>query len=160
MARRRRLRKVFVRHAFPADVLRAIQSDDPALLDACIASSLDLLDVCDAGGSGLLHLAARYNALKVAQYLVEGWDYPADSWDLAGWEPVHEAVAGGHTEMIRLLYEVGADLESPTLDSPDGDGNTPLALAIVIAERRHVNPVEDPMVRAILALIRPKGSAR
>ena len=62
--------------------------------------------------------------------------------------------------MVRLLYDAGADLESPTFDGGGDDGLTPLALAVSIAKRGGVNPAQDRTVRAVLALIRPKGSAR
>lgn len=165
MARWKRRRKFTLRpvaatHLFPADVLRAIHDDDPRLLDDCIARSLDLLYISDAGGSTLLHLAARFNALKVAGYLFERWDFPTRAWDFAGWEAIHEAVSGGHVDMVRLLYEAGADLESQTFDDGGDDGRTPLTLAVMIAMGRGSNPAKDPTVRAVLALIRPKGSAR
>ena len=156
----RGLRRVCALHSFPAEVLRAIHDDDPVLLDDCIAGSFDLLDICDAGGSTLLHLAARFNALKVAKYLFDHWSFPVvEQWDFDGWTPVHEAVSGGHVEMIRLLYDAGVDLESATFNS-GGDGDTPLTLAMQIAEGCGVDPAKDPTVRTILALIRPKGSAR
>jgi len=43
------------------------------------------------------------------------------SADENGWQPIHEAAAGGHPEVIKMLIEYGADINAKT-----NDGDTPL----------------------------------
>lgn len=47
--------------------------------------------------------------------------------DKNGWMPIHEAARGGHVDVVKLLVEHGADINSRT---HEGTGHTPMALAV------------------------------
>lgn len=47
--------------------------------------------------------------------------------DKNGWMPIHEAARGGHVDVLKLLVEHGADINSRT---NSGTGSTPMNLAI------------------------------
>jgi hypothetical protein len=44
-----------------------------------------------------------------------------------GWQPIHEAARGGHTEVVKLLLQHGVDKNART--GPTGKGSSPLNLA-------------------------------
>jgi hypothetical protein len=46
--------------------------------------------------------------------------------DENGWQPIHEAAAGGHKQAVELLVNNGADVNTRTLG---GRGGTPLHIA-------------------------------
>ncbi|RTE81426.1 hypothetical protein BHE90_004097 [Fusarium euwallaceae] len=77
-----------------------------------------------------LYLAAFYNELDVAKLILSYHPdleikCPAEkSWDF-GYTALHVATSKGFTEMVRLLVEAGADLNSTT-----PIGGTPLILAV------------------------------
>lgn len=47
--------------------------------------------------------------------------------DKNGWMPIHEAARGGHVDVVKLLVEHGADINSRT---HAGTGSTPMNLAV------------------------------
>jgi prolyl 4-hydroxylase len=49
-----------------------------------------------------------------------------DNRDENGWQPIHEAAAGGHKKAVELLVNNGADMNTRTLG---GRGGTPLHIA-------------------------------
>lgn len=54
--------------------------------------------------------------------------------DRNGWQPIHEAARGGHTDAIRALVEFGADINART---NQGTGGTPLHVAITSLSEKH-----------------------
>jgi prolyl 4-hydroxylase len=48
--------------------------------------------------------------------------------DVNGWQPIHEASRGGHKEVVELLVQYGADINSRT--GKYSDGYSPLSLVI------------------------------
>jgi ankyrin repeat protein len=61
--------------------------------------------------------------------------------DRNGWQPIHEAARGGHTEAIKTLVEFGADINART---NHGKGGTPLHVAITSLSEKH--PVAQYLV--------------
>lgn len=49
-----------------------------------------------------------------------------DNRDENGWQPLHEAAAGGHKKAVEVLVKNGADMNTRTLV---GRGGTPLHIA-------------------------------
>lgn len=49
--------------------------------------------------------------------------------DNLGWQPIHEAVRGGHKDIVELLINNGADMNART--GPDGKGSSVLNLALL-----------------------------
>jgi ankyrin repeat protein len=74
----------------------------------------------DAWGSTALHLATD---AVVAEMLLRA-GAPLDAADAESRTPVHQAVAGGHDDVVHLLLSKGASVQSA-----DRDGRTPLHLA-------------------------------
>lgn len=58
--------------------------------------------------------------------------------DKNGWEPIHEAVRGGHVEAVRMLVENGADINSVT---NFGAGVSPYNMALKGLSAKH--PVSE-----------------
>jgi prolyl 4-hydroxylase len=49
--------------------------------------------------------------------------------DVNGWQPIHEAARGGHTEIVKLLIKNGVEKDART--GHRGEGSSPLNLALV-----------------------------
>jgi len=56
--------------------------------------------------------------------------------DVNGWEPIHEGARGGHTDVLKLLVEHGANINERT---DHGRGGSPLYLAIQGHGKRHTS---------------------
>lgn len=93
------------------DILRG----DMALLDACKKGQLTRVkklltdknvNCCDSTGrhSSLLHLAAGYNHLEIAEALLEN-NANTEIRDKGGLIPLHNAASYGHVEMAALLLK-------------------------------------------------------
>jgi prolyl 4-hydroxylase len=55
--------------------------------------------------------------------------------DVNGWQPIHEAVRGGHLEAVQLLIQHGASKDART--GPSGKGYSPLTLALYHHSEEH-----------------------
>jgi prolyl 4-hydroxylase len=68
-----------------------------------------------------LHIAAAHGNVERVKQLLESPYCDINAKDENGWEPLHEAVHGGHLEVTKLLLARGANLSSRT-----NGGGTPM----------------------------------
>ena len=62
----------------------------------------------------VLNIAAAKGHIYKVKTLIESDVKSIHSRDMNGWQPIHEAVRSGHTEIVKLLVENGADIASLT----------------------------------------------
>ncbi|XP_044948191.1 ankyrin repeat-containing protein ITN1-like [Hordeum vulgare subsp. vulgare] len=89
----------------------------------------------DSGGLSALHVAAGMGHAHVARALMKACPDATELQDDRGETFVHAAARGGHSEVVRLAIKKpmlggGGGL----LNTQDGDGNTPLHLAVAARE--------------------------
>ncbi len=103
-----------------AGILVALQSEAPKSAMLLAQSPQTNVNVQNQLGETPLMLAAINNQLDLAKVLIaRGADVNRE-----GWTPLHYAAAKGHREMMRLLLENDA-----YLDSESANGTTPLMMA-------------------------------
>mmetsp|Transcript_646 Transcript_646/g.659 ORF Transcript_646/g.659 Transcript_646/m.659 type:complete len:423 (+) Transcript_646:139-1407(+) len=78
-------------------------------------------DVEDDFSQSDLHKAAGLGDLQQVKLLMKTQGYLLHAKDENQWQPIHEAVRGGHTEVVKFLVQQGADLSAKT-----ATGATPL----------------------------------
>ena len=82
----------------------------------------------DKQGSTALHIAATYDNTAIVKVLLEhGADFTLE--DKQSQTPLHRAAQEGCAGIIEAILEVLEDKES-AMTTEDGDGNTPLTLAV------------------------------
>jgi ankyrin repeat protein len=101
-------------------LLVALQSESPKCALVLAKQTNTLVNVQNQLDETPLMLAAINNQLELAKVLI---DRGADV-NRPGWTPLHYAATRGHREMIRLLLEHDA-----YIDSESANGTTPLMLA-------------------------------
>jgi prolyl 4-hydroxylase len=72
-------------------------------------------------GSTSIHLAAQNGDLETIKRAVAKDKSVLSQTDSNGWTPLHEASRAGHKEIVKFLYESGADINART---NNGDGGT------------------------------------
>jgi uncharacterized protein len=107
-----------------AGILIAIQSDSPKAAMVLAKNPQTRLNSKNLAGETPLMLAAINNQLELAKVLIgRGADV-----NKQGWTPLHYAATRGHREMMRLLLENEA-----YIDSESENGTTPLMMAAYYA---------------------------
>jgi len=107
-----------------AGILIAIQSDSPKAAMVLANNPQTRLNSKNLAGETPLMLAAINNQLELAKVLIgRGADV-----NKQGWTPLHYAATRGHREMMRLLLENEA-----YIDSESENGTTPLMMAAYYA---------------------------
>ncbi|MEY2677654.1 MAG: hypothetical protein RLZ00_346 [Pseudomonadota bacterium] len=105
-------------------LLVAIQSPSPKSAMLLAKHPQTNVNASNQHDETALMLAAITNQLELAKVLIErGADV-----NKAGWTPLHYAATHGHREMMRLLIEHDA-----YIDSEAANGNTPLMMATATA---------------------------
>jgi ankyrin repeat protein len=103
-----------------AGILVALQSEAPKSAMLLAKSAQTNVNVQNQLGETPLMLAAINNQLDLAKVLItRGADVNRE-----GWTPLHYAASKGHREMMRLLLENDA-----YIDSESANGTTPLMMA-------------------------------
>lgn len=103
-----------------AGLLIAIQSNAPQAAMVLAKHPKTNLNTTNPLGETPLMLAAIHNRLEVAQVLIQqGADV-----NKPGWTPLHYAASRGHRDMMRLLLDNDA-----YIDSESDNGTTPLMMA-------------------------------
>ncbi|KAI4989432.1 hypothetical protein ZWY2020_036749 [Hordeum vulgare] len=97
-----------------------------AILSAVPPSAVHVRD--SDGGLSALHVAAGMGHVRVAEALMKACPDAAELRDDRGGTFVHAAARGGHFEVVRLAIKKQTLLG--ILNTQDGDGNTPLHLAV------------------------------
>lgn len=70
----------------------------------------------DTTGTTELHEYASTGDIENARMLLdEDRDFYLNARDANGWQPIHEAVRSGHTDMVKFLVAEGADCLSKTI---------------------------------------------
>ena len=82
---------------------------------------------------GWIFLASSGN-LKKMKEIAKTNSAVFHSRDSNGWQPIHEAARGGHTEIVQLLVEHGADYNTRT---NNGQGATALWWASTVHGEDH-----------------------
>ncbi len=107
-----------------AGLLVAIQSDSPKSALVLAKHPQTRVDIKNKLDETALMLAAHNNQLELAKVLIQrGADV-----NKPGWTPLHYAATRGHRDMIRLLLENDA-----YIDSESANGTTPLMMAAYYA---------------------------
>lgn len=101
-------------------ILLALQSESPKSAMVLAKHPLTNVNAQNTAGETPLMLAAINNDLALAKLLI---DRGADV-NKPGWTPLHYAATRGHREMMRLLLENDA-----YIDSESANGTTPLMMA-------------------------------
>ena len=105
-------------------LLMAIESESPKSALVLAKHPQTQLNVFNKQGESPLMLAAINNQLDLAKVLIQrGADV-----NKPGWTPLHYAATRGHREMMRLLLENEA-----YIDSESANGTTPLMMAAYYA---------------------------
>ncbi|KAJ0963579.1 hypothetical protein J5N97_028701 [Dioscorea zingiberensis] len=137
------------------DVLPDLDRDAPAhlraLADAAQRGDVEALRIALDGHSGsiddpvedgdtLLHLSCLYGHLPCVELLLQR-GANLESKDEEGAIPLHDACAGGFTEIVQLIFDLAGnpDLVKRMLDAVDAEGDTPLHHA---ARGEHSNVVQ------------------
>ncbi|KAK7114150.1 protein phosphatase 1 regulatory subunit 16A-like isoform X1 [Littorina saxatilis] len=71
------------------------------------------LEVLDNHGATMLHVAAANGYIEVAEFLLDN-HVSVDTRDNESWQPVHAAAYWAQQDVLELLVESGADLDSKT----------------------------------------------
>merc|ERR1719396_122596 len=78
-------------------------------------------------GSTPAHQAAQSGDAERLGEVIEKLGHLLDAKDENGWTPLHEGARGGHEDVVKLLVDKGADINSRT---NEGKGETPLYTSI------------------------------
>ena len=78
----------------------------------------------DLSGRSLMILACEYGFESIVKYLADNSDELINKDTTLGNFPVHVCAQFNHLDCMKILYDVGASLQSK-----NNDGNTPLHLA-------------------------------
>lgn len=89
-----------------------------------------------------VHQAAAAGDLPLLQALAKDDQTKLQHQDRNGWQPIHEAIRGGHANVVRYLLESGADINSRTRG---GMGSSPLNVAMETHSEQH------PVTKLLLA---------
>ena len=98
--------------------------------------------------TGILNLVkfmnlVRHNEIEKVEKRLNDPDMQAiggaNIWDDSGQYPVHVAAAEGHTEMLRMLVDRGADIDQMT----NGDHRTALHYAVINKDRETIRYLVD-----------------
>ncbi|PUZ42865.1 hypothetical protein GQ55_9G616100 [Panicum hallii var. hallii] len=106
----------------------AAQTGDVDALRAALDNHDDSIDVPVEDGDTLLHLACLYGHLPCAQLLLER-GASLECKDEEGAIPLHDACAGGFTEMVQYMLNFAANRDDcivRMLNTVDSEGDTPL----------------------------------
>jgi ankyrin repeat protein len=107
------------------NMYEAAATGNTARVREVLEADKSVIDALSHDGWTALHLAAFFGHLETAAYLVEsGADHRVFSQNEMGNQPLHAATAGRRTDVVRLLIESGAELNTPSVS-----GWTPLHLA-------------------------------
>jgi uncharacterized protein len=106
------------------DVFDCARTGTVEEMDALYSSNPKLVDTMNKRGSSPLTLAAYYNNIEVANYLIDKVDNINGNSDDG--TPLMAAVVKGHIEIAKALVEAGAD---PNLT--DANGATALHYAVM-----------------------------
>ncbi|KAM0945101.1 putative NAD(+) ADP-ribosyltransferase [Dioscorea sansibarensis] len=137
------------------DVLPELERDSPphlrALADAALRGDVEALRLAIDGHSGsiddpvedgdtLLHLSCLYGHLPCVQLLLQR-GANLESRDEEGAIPLHDACAGGFTEIVQLIFNTAGnpDYINRMLNTVDAEGDTPLHHA---ARGEHLNVIQ------------------
>jgi ankyrin repeat protein len=93
------------------DLMAALTLSDWKTAERLVREQPHLLGSGDGANSGVLHLMAKRNDVAAVKWLLAQGADPNARW--AHWDsmvtPLHLAILGDHTEMVRLLLAAGAD---------------------------------------------------
>ena len=81
------------------------------------------------------HYAAAHGDIDRLQTLAEKDRRALKQKDVNGWQPIHEAVRGGHKDAVEMLIGHGAEKDSRT--GRRGKGSSPLNLALAYHSPDH-----------------------
>jgi len=94
-------------------------------------------------GSTAAHRAAQEGDAARLGEVIAKLGHLLDAKDANGWTPLHEGARGGHEDVVKLLVEKGADVNSRTRE---GTGETPLYTSI------QANGEDHPISRLLASL--------
>jgi len=98
-----------------------------------------------------LHMAAFNGDLAKVKKLLQDKSTNINATDIYGWIPLHDAVAGGHTKIVKLLLAAGAHINAQDIE----EAYTPLHEA---ARMNHKDIVQVLLAAGADATIRDAGN--
>ena len=75
-------------------------------------------------GFTALHLTTINGDEELTEFLIEGGNANVNARDNGGFSPLHHAASNGHSRIVKILLEHGADI-----DAENKNGKTPLQYA-------------------------------
>lgn len=80
------------------------------------------------------HTAAAVGDVEALKELAVDNKRALHTADKNGWQPIHEAIRGGHYDAVKMLIENGADMNAIT---NQGDGVSPYHIALRSLSKEH-----------------------
>uniref|UniRef100_A0ACD5WA92 Uncharacterized protein n=1 Tax=Avena sativa TaxID=4498 RepID=A0ACD5WA92_AVESA len=108
----------------------ASSDGDRAVVGAILRAAPHTARTRDSGGLSALHVAAGMGHARVTKALIEACPDSAELLDDRGGTFVHAAARGGHSKVVSLAIATKRPTLRRLLNTQDGDGNTPLHLAV------------------------------
>lgn len=108
----------------------ASSDGDLSVVGAILLAAPSTVRTRDSGGLSALHIAAGMGHARVARALIEACPDTAELLDERGETFLHAAARGGHSKVVQLAIATEKPTLRRLLNMQDGDGNTPLHLAV------------------------------
>jgi ankyrin repeat protein len=108
----------------------ASSDGDLSVVGAILLAAPSTVRTRDSGGLSALHIAAGMGHARVARALIEACPDTAELLDERGGTFLHAAARGGHSKVVQLAIATEKPTLRRLLNMQDGDGNTPLHLAV------------------------------
>ncbi|RUS77342.1 hypothetical protein EGW08_014896 [Elysia chlorotica] len=112
------------------------------------------LEIRDHQGASMLHIAAANGYMDVADFLLDH-HVSVDSCDAESWQPIHAASYWGQLDILELLVQNGADLDSKTKN-----GETPFDLSEDPDIKQRILDMKDEIETNKASRQRPGSSRR
>lgn len=132
--------------------LQLLHEKDPIAYKAALDAENNAMekakdDVNSPKGRTDLHFAAALGFIENVRKILNGHRTDIiNARDENGWQAIHEAARGGHTDILSYLISLGADVKATTLN-----GETPLGLA------RGYLPPDHPLIAFLESIHAPEG---
>jgi len=104
--------------------------DHSVVDDILLAVPPSVVRTRDERGLSALHVAAEMGHACVAKALIEACPDAVELLDVRGRTFLHAAARGGHSKVVSLAIAMKEPTTCRLLNTQDGDGNTPLHLAV------------------------------
>ncbi|KAH5573111.1 hypothetical protein HBI24_202360 [Parastagonospora nodorum] len=129
-------------------LMEAASTGNIALMENMLLRGLDVNAVAEDGNTAM-HCAAKTGQVAMLQHvLAKGAAVDPCNATMKGRRPIHEAIAGNHSEAMLVLLRAGADLLKPdltgktALDHISLAGSMETTQALFLEERRQISALD------------------